>query len=358
MQRLTSRGACAWILIALSSAAALSGCGGGGSDVQAPTPAPTPGSTPEPPPPPPSAGDPVAAAKATADNNPMCVGSRLGPYYWEIGDANGVLASGTVGSGAPTRTTPLWIFSASKWLYAANVVQKRGINPADVPFLNFTSGWSNFGNAPICVLGDTVGQCLIGRDSLDASTLGRFKYDSGHMQHHAANFMGLANADNAALAADLNATIGNFGFSYTVPQLAAGVVVSAEGYASFLRKMIRGELALGAALDSNTVCTSMAPPCNAASAPDTDTNEALNYGLGHWLEDDPILGDHAFSSPGGGGFYPWIDKTRTTYGILARQRETEGDAGFHSAQCGRLLRQAWRTGVEVTSTTPTPTATP
>ncbi len=200
---------------------AVAACGGGSDAVIAP---------------PPATGDPVLAAKATADNNPMCADSKLGSYYWEIGDANGVLASGTVGSSAPTRSTPLWIYSASKWLYAANVVQKRGVLDADVPFLNFTSGYSNFGNLPVCLLGDTVGDCLVGRDSLDAASVGRFKYDSGHMQHHAANVMGLANADNAALAADLTATIGDFGFSYTVPQLAAGVVVSPEGYAGFLQQ--------------------------------------------------------------------------------------------------------------------------
>ncbi len=113
--------------------------------------------------------------------------------------------------------------------------------------------------------------------------------------------------------------------------------------------MLRGELALGAALGARKVCANPATAgCNALSAPNTDTNEALNYGLGHWVEDDPTLGDHAFSSPGGGGFYPWIDNTKTYYGLVARERPGEGDAGFHSVQCGRLIRQAWRTGVEVT----------
>ena len=351
MKASSKRASRAWVALTMS-ALALSGCGSGGSDVQSEPPTPAPPTQP----PPVGGGDPAAAAKATADNNPMCAPSRLGSYYWEIGDANNVLVSGTVGSSPPSRTTAMWIYSASKWLYAANVVQKRGVNSADVPFLNFTSGWSNFGNLPVCVLGDTVGECLVGRDAFDAASVGRFKYDSGHMQHHAANVMGLAGADNAALAADLNATVGNFGFEYTVPQLAAGVVSSTQGYAAFLQKMMRGELALGNALGSNKVCANPATAgCNAIEAPDTDTNEALNYGLGHWVEDDPSYGDHAYSSPGGGGFYPWIDNTRTLYGIVARERPGN-DAGFSSAECGRLIRQAWRTGVEVTSTMPTPSA--
>jgi len=338
-------------LLTLVSSFVVASCGGGGgSDAIVEPPAPGPGDT------------RAAAATATANGNPLCSESVLGPFYWEIGDADGVKVSGKVGTGAPTATTQMWVFSSSKWLYAANVVQKRGVLAQDVAFLNFTSGYTNFGNAPICVgIGtDTVESCLVGRDGQNLANVGRFYYDSGHMQHHAAATMGLGPDNNTALAADLNATVGNFAFTYTVPQLAAGVVASPQAYAGFLRRMLRGELKLGSALGSNKVCADPnAPGCNAVSAPDLGAaaaaGESLNYSLGHWVEDDPKVGDHAFSSAGGGGFYPWIDSTKTYYGILARERETEADAGWHSAQCGRLIRQAWRTGVTVTGTTPTPT---
>jgi len=293
--------------------------------------------------------------------NPLCSVATLGTYYWEIGDANGIKAFGSEGSGAPTANTVMWVFSASKWLYAANVVQKRGVLSTDVPFLNFTSGYSQYGNPPICVPGngsDTVQGCVPpgGNGTQDPTTIGRFAYDSGHMQRHATAVMGLGPADNAALAADLNATVGNFGFTYSVPQLAAGVNVSPAGYAMFLRKMLSGDLALGSALGTNTNCANNAiPGCNAAFTPDElPPTEAWNYSLGHWVEDDPTVGDHAFSSAGGGGFYPWIDSSKTYYGIVARERETEAGAGIHSGECGRLIRQAWKTGVTVTSTTPTP----
>lgn len=297
----------------------------------------------------------VSASAATVAQNTMCSVSTLGSYYWEIGNANGVLASGSVGAGAPTATTSMWVFSSSKWLYAANVVQKHGVLDSDVPYLNFTSGYSEFGNAPVCT-GSTVDECLVGRDGQDPTTIGRFDYDSGHMEKHASAVMGLGGADNAALAADLNATIGNYGFSYTVQQLAAGVVVTPQGYAQFLRAMLRGELKLAAALGTHKVCANTATPgCNAAFSPDDlPPTEAWNYSLGHWVEDDPVVGDHAFSSAGGGGFYPWIDATKTYYGIIARVRETESGAGVHSEQCGRLVRQAWTTGVTVTATEPTP----
>jgi len=328
----------------LLSSLLVAGCGGGGSDAAVASPPENP-----------TDAERAAAARETAAVNPMCTVGVLGPYYWEIGDADGVKVSGTAGANAPGATTELWVFSSSKWLYAANVVQKRGVRDEDVPYLNFTSGYSMFGNAPICFGTDTVEGCLVGRDGRDPASIGKFFYDSGHMQHHAATVMGLGPADDAALAADLNATIGNFGFSYTVPQLAAGVVVSPQGYARFLRRLLRGELALAAALGTHKVCANPATPgCNAVSSPNSGTTEALNYSLGHWVEDDPVVGDHAFSSAGGGGFYPWIDKTKTYYGILARERETEADAGYHSAQCGRLIRQAWVKGQTVTATTPSP----
>lgn len=327
-------------LVLMSSPFILAGCGGG-SDAT--------------PPALPTDAERAAAATATASTNPKCSQATLGTYYWEIGDADGIKASASMGSGAPTATTSLWVFSASKWLYAANVVQKRGVLDQDVPFLNFTSGYSTFGNAPVCVGVPTVEGCLLGRDGQDSATIGKFFYDSGHMQHHAAAVMGLGPADDAALAADLNATVGNFGLAYTVPQLAAGVVATSQGYAGFLRRLLRGELALAGALGTHKVCANPAAAgCNAVSSPELGANEAWNYSLGHWVEDDPMVGDHAFSSAGGGGFYPWIDAGKTYYGILARERHLESDAGFHSAECGRLIRQAWMTGRAVSATVPSP----
>ena len=61
------------------------------------------------------------------------------------------------------------------------------------------------------------------------------------------------------------------------------------------------------------------------------------------METDPTVGDGAFSSAGAFGFYPWIDATRSWYGVLARQ--TAAGSGNESAQCGRLIRKAWVTGV-------------
>jgi hypothetical protein len=294
----------------------------------------------------------VTAASTTATTHPDCDTGKLGSFYWEIGDANGPRAGSSVGSGAPGATTQFSIASASKWLYSSYVVQKVGVRPSDVPYLNFTSGYSMF-FLPLCQVSDTVGSCLDGNDGLNQNTIGKFFYDSGHMQQHAVAAMGLGALGNDALTTELNSTLGDFGLFYTQPQLAGGLVGSASSYASFLRKILRGELAMGAALGTNKVCTNPST-CGTAVATPIDA-ESWNYSLGHWVEDDPVVGDHAFSSAGALGFYPWIDRTKTLYGILSRRSDgVESNAGYNSARCGRLIRQAWVTGVAVTSGAPTP----
>lgn len=323
---------------ALATAVVVSACGGGGSSTN-------------------SAAGPtdaqrVAAATTTADNNPNCAASVLGPFYWEVGDSDGVRVAGTVGVAAPAATTMMSIASASKWLYSSYVVERVGVRSSDVPFLNFTSGYSMFGT-PLCPSDVTVEGCLVGRDGRDPGTIGKFFYDSGHMQHHAAFVMNLGSFDNAALTAELGRTLGNFGFIYTQPQLAGGVAATASGYGAFLRKVLRNELAIAGVLGTHAVCTNPNTCTTAVSEPAPDT-ESRHYSLGHWVEDDPAVGDGAFSSAGAFGFYPWIDRTKTYYGVLAREQVLESEAGYHSAQCGRMIRQAWVTGVATTNTTPTP----
>lgn len=286
------------------------------------------------------------AARITATSNANCDTARLGPFYWEIGDGTLARAGGSVGSNAPTAETDMSIASASKWVYSSYVLQKVGRRTSDVPYLNFTSGYTEM-NVPLCQPGDTVAGCLAGRDGLVSSTEGRFVYGSGHMQTHAVRIMGLGALGIAGLTTELRNTLGDFGFQYEQPQLAGGLVANAAGYGGFLRRILRGELAIGAALGTSAVCTNPATCASAISGP-IPGNESWSYSLGHWVEDDPAVGDGAFSSAGALGFYPWIDRTRTYYGVLARRASvTEDSAGYHSAQCGRLIRQAWESGVAV-----------
>jgi len=126
--------------------------------------------------------------------------------------------------------------------------------------------------------------------------------------------------------------------------------MSADQYAIFLRKLLAGSptpLLIGSMLGSDAVCTNPMTCPTAVFSPipgSANPTESWHYGLAHWIEDDPTVGDGAFSSPGRFGFYPWVDATRTIYGVLAREAPN-GPFGYDSAVCGRLIRKAWVTGV-------------
>jgi hypothetical protein len=297
----------------------------------------------------------VAAAQATAHNALACVPAQ--PFYWEIGDAIHPLAGGEVGRGAPARETPLAIASASKWIYAAFVAEQRQgvLSDADIQFLTFESGYTRF---HVCRQSQTVAGCLdspingFGRP--DPATLGRFDYNGGHMQRHATQ-IGLGALDNDGLAQAIRhglARLGNdWSFEYRQPQLAGGGATSAAAYSRFLRALMDGELRLGGLLGADPVCTNPAVCPDAAVKTPIPPVESWHYSIGHWVEDDPKVGDGSFSSPGAFGFYPWISADKQTYGILAREEhrgvfsndEAERPS-IESVQCGRLIRAAWMDG--------------
>jgi len=284
----------------------------------------------------------AAAATATAQSTTNdCAPIR--PFYWEIGHATSGLVSGSVGDNTYSATTVMNIASATKWLYAAHVVQRRSGAPtaSDIEFLTFRSGYTNFS---ICLSGQTVDSCLAFQDNgvHSPATQGSFFYNGGHMQKHA-SLDGLGTLDNAGLAAELRASLGSdIALTFSQPQPAGGVVTTADDYARFLRKLLSRELHMGNLLGAHAVCTNSATCAQALSTP-VPANESWHYGLGHWIEDDPVVGDGAFSSPGLFGFYPWIDAERRYYGVIARRDAAGG--GFDSARCGRLIRKAWHTGV-------------
>jgi hypothetical protein len=310
----------------------------------------------------------VAAATATAKDNPLCV--AIEPFYWEIGDAGGSMVSHSVGTPTVAASTKMDIASAAKWLYAAYVVEERGgaanLTDDDIPFLHFTSGYSNMGNLTTgtCPAGDdpdTVNVCLARINTSDGlpftyqnpATIGVFDYDSGHMENHASLYMGLGNVTNTALGPVIFAELGpGVSFSYSEPLLAAGVYSNASTYALFLRHILDGSLAMLDALGLYPVCTLPSPTCDAVYSP---IPEAWHYSMGHWVEDDPATnGDGAFSSAGTFGFYPWIEASAAYYGVLARKSNALGEQGYTSAECGRLIRAAWDTGIKQTGSLPNP----
>lgn len=321
-------------LLMACAATLLAACGGGGPD------AGSPGAPPPPAPPDNSAR--IAAATATAGSaTNACAAIR--PFYWEIGDRAAALASGAVGGNAYGPGTTMNIASASKWLYGAYVVQRRAgvLSAEDIKHLTFRSGYTRFA---ICLPAQTVDGCLnyLNNGVYVASSDGRFDYGGGHMQKHA-SLIGLGGMNNAALAAELRSQLGaDIALAFSQPQPAGGIVSTPGDYARFLRKLLDGRLALGSRLGSQAVCTNPLT-CPTADGTPVPTTESWHYSLGHWVEDDPQVGDGAFSSAGAFGFYPWIDAARTHYGIVAR--EEAAGSGEASANCGRLIRKAWVTGV-------------
>lgn len=296
------------------------------------------------------------AARTTAQQSASCIPAQ--PFYWEIGDARQALASGQAGSNAPTAHTRMALASASKWLYSAYVAERRNgqLLPEDVLFLNFESGYTRF---HACSQDDTVGSCatraLNGYGLRDWQTFGKFDYNGGHMQKHA-TLMGLGGLDNAALAQAMTRTLGMTSLlqplTYNQPQLAGGAETTADTYGRFLQKILQGDLKMAGLLGSHPVCTNPTQcPDKAVSTP-IPLDESWHYSVGHWVEDDPKVGDGAFSSPGAFGFYPWIDANRQFYGILAREdHQGAGDTSdptdrpaIASVHCGRQIRAAWISG--------------
>ena len=313
----------------------------------------------------------VAAATATATDNALC-GATISPFYWEIGDQNGPLVSGSIGTsstGPIVASTLLSIASASKLLYASYVVQVRGtagnLSASDINFLHFTSGYTYMpenGSTSICpatLSPNTINQCLkltnTSGDSYsaqDPATVGAFDYDGGHMENHASQLMSLGNIGVHSLGSTIAAPLGlGVAFTYTEPLMSGGVATTASMYALVLRNILNVDnpLAMNDALGTSPVCTLPSSTCNAIYTPFPE--EAWDYSIGHWIEDNPATnGDGAFNSAGSSGFYPWIDATKSYYGVLSRDAP---DGAYSSVQCGRLIRRAFITGVEQTGTIPT-----
>ncbi len=318
------------------------------------------------------AANSAAAAEATVKNNALC--QAIAPFYWEIGDQSSTLVGGSIAgdSGtAVTASTKMSIASASKWLYGMYVVQTRGsaanLTANDIDFLHFTSGYTNMGSdtensqCPMTDNPDTVDACLLlispkdGKpyNYQDPATIGRFDYDSGHEENHANLYGNVGNVPKTSLGATISGMLGpGVSFTYSEPLLAGGVDTTASMYATILRNVLSGALYMHDALGTSPVCTLPSSTCNSVGRV---IPEAWHYSIGHWVEDDPAThGDGAFSSPGAFGFYPWIEAGKQYYGVIARVVNGMGaiQEGYDSAQCGRLVRHAWDTGVEQTGTIP------
>jgi hypothetical protein len=332
----------------------------------------------------PSSNSVLAATQTALDNelcnNPSSPSTAIAPFYWEIGDQNQMLASGSVyedGQTMVSASTFNSIGSASKMLYAAYVTQVRGaasnLTPSDISFLTLSSGYTNMPTTdtqdsvcPATDSPDTVDTCLPLKSPLSqypdepfgylvTQDIGMFYYNSGHMEVHAKASMGLGTVPveplgplqslGTVFAAKLGA---DAPFNYTEPLMSGGIATTGGVYAGILRNILGRSLVFRDALGIDPVCT-LPSVCPTAIYTPLD-QEAWSYSIGHWVEDNPATnGDGAFSSAGEFGFYPWIDSTKSYYGIISRYQPS---SSYASIQCGRLIRAAFMTGVEQTGTLP------
>jgi hypothetical protein len=298
----------------------------------------------------------VVAATSTAQHHRACVAAR--PFYWEIGDQHATLASGTEGAPLPTASTTLQISTASEWIYGAYVIQARQgkLSATEIEALTMRSGYTNLQSerclqrAPKSQRPESVRDCfhaahLVGGSNSDfkAAQVDKFFFNGGHFQQLAASDARLADLNAAALTGVIGGQLGTASaFSYDSPELDAGIRTTSGAYAGFLRRILSGQLLIHDRLGADAVCANPGR-CQAALSTPLPQTENTHYSLGHWVEDDGRGGDGAFSDPGLRGFYPWIDASKSYYGLVARVSPAPG-AHVVSMQCGRLIRKAWLTG--------------
>jgi hypothetical protein len=302
------------------------------------------------------------AAKNTVANDPNC--TSLGDFYWEIGNTDGPLVSGAVGT-TYSFSTAMNIASASKLIFGSYVVERfsTDLSKAEAQAMRMESGYVSL-QYQSCVDSATVYDCysaphvypnLLNKNNSDLTDadVGKFYYNGGHFQWYADVGLNLGDRTNDTLATEMKSQLGQeLNIAYSSPQLAAGAHMSAADYAQFLRKILSGGLAIRDHLGEDPVCTDPSTCDTAIYSPVSPY--AWHYSWGHWIEDDPSNGDDgAFSSPGAFGFYPWIDASKKYYGILARKAGTfdfsQGEivsAAEESVLCGRLIRAAFLTGIE------------
>lgn len=305
---------------------------------------------------PPNLENAIKAAKAAAAGDPLCAVSKMGDFYWEIGDSQSAqpLASNIEGSGSITATSNVMIASASKLVFGAYVLEKKGIdavrgNAALLDGLRFMSGYTGF-DADQCKGKTTVGACYtagnIANPTLpDERTLIKFAYDGGHDQKLAAVDLGLANFTARQLDQEYRNTLGlSTGFHMLGLDvlMAGGLQASATDYAQFLRRILNKELVIGSYLGADAVCALPREcPGQVAYSPVSALGEPWKYSYNHWVESEMGKGSiDAYSSPGKFGFYPWIAGNQKYYGIVSRE-DIQPDSPAVSVKCGRQIRKAF-----------------
>ncbi len=284
-----------------------------------------------------SLNDRITAAHTTAREAEEC--KAIQPFYYELGNKNHAILGDSIGVDAPDAFTEMDIASASKWIMGAYTVQKlQGkLSASTIQLLNFSSGYDQFKK---CGQTQTVEDCQsFGTNgNQSAENIGKFNYNGGHLQKLGV-VMGLGSYDAISLGNEMSSVLG-FNVKYFSPQLAGAVETSANEYAKFLRSIMNNDLLMGRFLGKHAICASPSFCPQAAVGSPIASDLDYDYSLSHWVENDAKKGDGAFSSAGAFGFYPWVNKNKNFYGIIARKQVGAG-AGQKSMLCGQKIRSAF-----------------
>lgn len=312
--------------------------------------------------------------QAAAECPGLSSGAGPNSFYWEVGDGTRVLDSGNVGltNVSPTDSTfPL--ASGSKLIFSTFMKQTRPnglLTDEDTKYLRMYGGYSKTATC----LGPDSGPFVVSVLDCYNQTGGDKAYDStndGKFYYSGAQFQAKAVKDTALGLLGLNATglankialtlpILNGKLTYKVPSIGGGGQMAPADYGAFLRWLIvqsnQSGSTLANLLGSSAVCTvseknasnlEACPTAGSAGLGETNSpplpgNQVWQYSLGHFVEKDPVTGagDGAYSSPGEFGFYPWIDSTKTYYGIVARVVYFP-TAYQGSILCGQHIRDAF-----------------
>lgn len=285
------------------------------------------------------------AVKPTIDTAKEC--RNVSQFYWEIGDANGPLASGKKGSFF-TADTRVNLASASKWIFATYLVEKYGgLTDAQIQMLTQRSGYRSFLDQ-VCMFTSKVNECMQAQLPLyafenpyTAEDVGTFFYSGAHFQQLAIN-VGLGNYTSPMLTAEIKKYIHDGDIRFFFPGIGSGMRSSARTFGKLMRKMMRNEYRIGEMLGSDRICTlPQLCPMSLRSPLEKD----WDYSLGHWVEHESGGPDEVFSGPGLQGFYPWISADRTLYGMISTQMLADFKAT--SSACGGKIRKAWTSGAVV-----------
>lgn len=310
-----------------------------------------------------------AAAKKTASGR-LCKGTQ--PFYWEVGNTNELLASGSYGQSDAKFNIDLsprqqsYVGSAGAWFASAWLIEKamekqKHLTSEQIDLLRMRSPYTT----PLssgCANSLTIKSCfgnLGGYRKAEANPPDEYPFYFGpaHLQKLAMD-LGLGSSFASHLRQEILETFGRENYyyaSYETARLFDGLRMSPEGYARFLRDTMAGKNHMSELLGTHSGCAYNAGDCKndviyAGAPPD----KRWRYSLGHWVETDTTRGKGAFSAFSMDGYYVWISADKTLYGIVAPMRppnqlkNEKEDLRYRVIDCGRAIREAYISGIEQT----------